>query len=237
MRTVVISQPMLFPWVGLFEQIRLAEVYVHYDDVQFSKGGFINRVQIKTERGFKWLTVPLSNLHLGQRINEIQICDQKPWRVSHLSFLYQTYFHAEYREEMLGLVRELYSIHHTLLSDLLIDSIRLICEYFKLDVGRRFYRSSKLSIPGENSERVFNLVRYFSGQRYVSGLGGKNYLEHEFFDSSGIRIEYMIYRKKPYPQMYGEFSPYVSILDLIANVGKNGRDYLCSEAMYWREDV
>ena len=48
MTVVVISQPMLFPWVGMFEQIRLADVYVHYTDVQFSKGSFVNRVQIKT---------------------------------------------------------------------------------------------------------------------------------------------------------------------------------------------
>ena len=50
MTTVVISQPMFFPWVGMFEQIALADVYVHYDDVQFSKGSFTNRVQLKTAR-------------------------------------------------------------------------------------------------------------------------------------------------------------------------------------------
>ena len=61
---VVISQPMLFPWVGLFEQIRAADVYVHYDDVQFSKGSFTNRVQIKTARGPRWLTVPGASVHV-----------------------------------------------------------------------------------------------------------------------------------------------------------------------------
>ncbi|MBC8123824.1 MAG: WbqC family protein, partial [Gemmatimonadaceae bacterium] len=59
MNTVVISQPMLFPWIGMFEQICLADVYVHYDDVQFSKGSFSNRVQVKSASGSKWITVPL----------------------------------------------------------------------------------------------------------------------------------------------------------------------------------
>ena len=69
---IVISQSMLFPWIGLMEQIRLADVFVHYNDVQFSKGSFVNRVQIKTSQGTKWMTVPLENLHLGQRINEVK---------------------------------------------------------------------------------------------------------------------------------------------------------------------
>ena len=64
---VVISQPMFFPWVGFLEQMRLADVYVHYDDVQFSKGSFTNRVQIKTPEGFIWLTAPLRNLRAGRK--------------------------------------------------------------------------------------------------------------------------------------------------------------------------
>ena len=56
MTRVVISQSMLFPWVGLLEQMRLADVFVHYDDVQFSKGSFVNRVQVKTPDGVRWMT-------------------------------------------------------------------------------------------------------------------------------------------------------------------------------------
>ena len=56
---VVISQSMFFPWVGFLEQLKLADVYVFYDDVQFSKGGFTNRAQVKANDGVKWMTVPL----------------------------------------------------------------------------------------------------------------------------------------------------------------------------------
>ena len=74
MKTVVISQPMYFPWVGMLEQMALADVWVHLDDAQFSKGGFFNRVQIKTTDGTPWLTVPLAENKLGQPLNEIQPC-------------------------------------------------------------------------------------------------------------------------------------------------------------------
>ena len=51
-RTLVVSQPMFLPWVGLFEQVRLADVFIHYDDVQLPQGGnFMSRVQLKTASG------------------------------------------------------------------------------------------------------------------------------------------------------------------------------------------
>ncbi|MCA9907942.1 MAG: WbqC family protein, partial [Anaerolineae bacterium] len=65
---LVISQSMYFPWAGLLEQIRLADTFVHYDDVQHTRG-FYNRVQIKTGNGVRWITVPLRDWHQGQRID------------------------------------------------------------------------------------------------------------------------------------------------------------------------
>ena len=59
MISVVITQPMYFPWIGMLEQMRLADHFVSYAGAAFSKGGFTNRVQVKTANGVHWLTVPL----------------------------------------------------------------------------------------------------------------------------------------------------------------------------------
>ena len=71
---------MLFPWIGMLEQIKLADIIVHYDDVQFSKGSFTNRVQIKTKDGFKWMTVLLEKVKLNQKIEEVQISKMDIWK-------------------------------------------------------------------------------------------------------------------------------------------------------------
>ena len=65
---ILITQSMLFPWIGLLAQIKLADIIVHYDDVAFSKGSFTNRVQIKNQHGMNWMTVPLKNLKLAPRL-------------------------------------------------------------------------------------------------------------------------------------------------------------------------
>jgi hypothetical protein len=216
---------MFFPWVGMFEQIRLADVFVHYLDVQFSKGGFVNRVQIKVPDGFRWLTVPLQNLALGHKIADVETNDSTNWRKSHLDFLAQAFRGAPYARDALDI------------ADIAIASIESILDYFDLAVGKRLLRSSELGIGGAGSDRVLNIVKALRGNIYITGHGARNYLAHDQFEKSGIRVEYMNYLKTPYPQLHGEFNPFVSILDLIANTGRAGREYIHSGTVYWKEFV
>ena len=234
---IVISQPMYFPWVGMFEQINLCDAYVNYDDVQFSKGSFTNRVQIKTDssNGFNWLTVPLKNLRLGILINDLKIDNQKNWQNQHLEILKQAYKNAPYAKEMLGLVTNLFDLPLTTISEVSMKSMELSINYFDLARNKSFYTASELGIGGSSSERVYQIVKYLNGTHYITGHGARNYLDHELFENNGIRVEYMNYLKLPYSQQFSAFNPYVSILDLIANTGKYGREYIKSSTIYWKE--
>ena len=67
MTTVMISQPMYFPWAGFIAQMALADVMIWLDDVQFSKGSFTNRIQVKTASGpIKWMSIPLEGKGSGK---------------------------------------------------------------------------------------------------------------------------------------------------------------------------
>ena len=234
MTTVVISQPMLFPWVGLFEQIRLADVYVHYDDVQFSRG-FFNRVQVKTARGSKWLTAPLRNLHQAQLIREVQLDERRDWRAAHAALLKQSYAAAPFVGEMLALAGEVYAAPAANLAELGIHSIERVCRYFGLLPRDGFLLSSDLRIAGRGSERILAIVKHLGADTYITGHGARHYLDHEAFERAGVKVEYMEYQKRHYPQLHGEFTPFVTILDLIANVGVAGRAYIVSGTVGWRE--
>lgn len=233
--SVVISQPMLFPWVGMLEQVRLASAYVHYGDVQFSKGSLVNRVQIKTARGTHWLTVPLHNLSLGQRINEVAIDESRSWRRDHLDLLQHAYGPTLYCNEMLALVEAVYSHAYTDIGSLSEASLMALCRYFGLDRGRQFRGSDQLGIGGSGSRRVLDIVLALQHDVYVTGHGASRYLDHDLFEQAGVRVEYMDYSKTPYPQLHGEFTPYVSALDLIANCGPDGADYIRSGSIYWKD--
>jgi hypothetical protein len=237
MTTVVISQPFLFPWVGLFEQIQLADVYVHYDDVAFSKGSFINRVQIKTARGSQWMSIPLVDRHLGDKIIDLRSDERTDWRQQQLRDLARHYAQAPYLGEMLQLATSIYEQRDQRPAELLIEALHAVTAYFGLADHTQFYRSSQIPVSGRSSPRVLDVVRHFRGDVYVTGHGAKNYLDHEAFEAAGVSVRYMDYERRPYPQLHGSFDPHVSILDLIANCGRAGRRFIASSTVGWREFI
>jgi hypothetical protein len=233
MKTVVISQPMYFPWVGLLEQMRLADVFVHLDDAQFSKGGFFNRVQLKTAEGTPWLTVPLAETKLGQSLNETRMAEHD-WRRKQLATLRQSYAAAPHVEEMLGLVESVLEIEHESLAALSAASVEALAAFFEI-TPKEIRWASAMGVEGTGSARVLAICEALGAERYVTGHGAREYLDHESFEAASIRVEYLDYEKREYPQLHGAFTPFVSALDLAANCGGTGREVIASGTVYWKD--
>lgn len=223
---------MYFPWIGLLEQIKLADTFVHYDDVQHTRG-FYNRVQVKTANGVRWITVPLRDWHQGQRIDEVRVDDRVDWRKQHYDVLRQAYSKTPFCKEMLALVDSVFARNVETLSDISRASMIALSDYFGLSEKTRFVFS--LGIGGHGSRRIHDICVDLEAKTYITGHGARNYLDHGMFERSGIRVEYMNYLKIPYPQVHGEFTPYVTALDLVANCGREGARVICSDTVYWKE--
>ncbi|MBA5778530.1 WbqC family protein [Stappia sp. F7233] len=234
MTTVVISQPMYFPWVGFFEQMALADIYVWLDDAQFSKGSFTNRIQVKIGNQRKWMSIPLAG-----KGSFTPICDLKSsgndWRRSHKALLEASLA----RRTRLSDALELYvrAIEISPLCDFLIASAEIPAAAMDV-LPAHIVRSSDMPTSGHSSQRVLDIVRKLGGTRYLTGHGAANYLDHEEFEKAGIEVDYMDYRPLPWPQPDGEFTPYVTVLDLIASVGASeARHHLRGASMPWRRFV
>lgn len=235
MNTLVVSQPMVFPWVGLFEQVRLADTFVHYDDVQLPQGrSFITRVQIKAPQGIGWLTVPVLK---GDRrlIRDIRTDNSQRWHDKHLKTLQHCYSKAPFFQEMFALVERIYSEPFDFLWEFNVAGIEAVSSYFGF--SPRFLLSSTLDTTTHSSQKLVDIAVLLGANRYITGLGALNYLEYDKFEDADIKVEYMCYQKAAYPQLNGPFTPFVSILDLIANCGKQGKDRICSPSTYWKEFI
>jgi len=234
MHSVVITQPMYFPWIGMHEQMRLADDYVDYSDVAFSKGSFTNRVQIKTQAGSTWLTLPLQDVSLGQFIAEIALNEGQNWRKRHRSTLAQAYARAPFVADMLAIVDEVFDSTGNLLDEVTLRSMIAAHTNFGFARPLRYHSSHELGITGSGSERVLQIVRHLGGDCYITGHGAQNYLDHQAFSQSRIEVGYLDYQKCPYPQLHGDFTPFVSALDLVANCGREGRRFICSNTKPWQ---
>lgn len=227
---------MYFPWCGLIDQVRLADVFVHYDDVQYTRG-FYSRVQVKTEQGIRWLTVPLRDQHRGQLIDEVLIDDRTDWRQRHRNILRQAHRQSLYLSDMLEVVDRVFATKCESLGALGRESIRQVAAYFDLPHMPEFYHSQDLQIGGASSQRLRDITRVLGGTVYLTGHGALNYLDYDLFEEQEIEVRYMNYGIAPYPQAFGTFTPYVTSLDAIANCGPQVRDVLRSTTLNWRETL
>lgn len=234
---VVVSQPMYFPWIGLLEQIRICDAFVYYDDVQFARG-FFNRVQIKTGQGIRWLTVPLLDWRRGQLINEVRIDNSQDWRRSHRDQLRQAYASAPFLRDLLALVDDVFSNDFEIIGDLARASTDALISYFPaIGEGKKFSTSSSMGIAGASSQRLIDICSALTAKTYLTGHGARHYLDHEGFESQGIAVEYIDYGLDEYTQSHGEFTPYVSSLDLVAHCGPNGLKHIRGKPIPWRSFI
>jgi hypothetical protein len=231
MQRVVISQPMYFPWAGFLSQLAMADTLIWLDDVQFSKGSFTNRVQVKTQQGVKWMSVPLARIANQRAISRLQTSDPDTY-ARHRSLLQTIFIDAVYSNEALQLYDVAWS--HGILVEILIASSTVLAEAVGITLPRMF-RSSEMSAGGAGSKRVLELVKSVGGDTYISGHGGRNYLCHEDFDQAGIEVKYMNYCVQPWRQANEPFAANVSGLDLVANVPPSDRmAHLASDTQTWR---
>ncbi|WCH22659.1 WbqC family protein [Aeromonas salmonicida] len=232
--TVVVSQPMYFPWIGLFQQINRCDAFVFYDDVQFTRG-FFNRVQLKNKDGIVWLTVPLMKWHRGARISDVQIDNTKPWQSQHLNMLQQAFSQTRYGADVMDLVQSVFSRQSDSLSELAIVSTKMMCQYFGLETEKRHFScSSSLNVGGKSSERLIEICQHFHASEYLTGHGARHYLSHEQFENVGLQVNYIDYTLAPYPQHFGDFTPYVTALDAIAHLGSEAVKLLPAGQISWR---
>src|SRR5262249_36840499 len=118
--------------------------------------------------------------------------------------------------------------------ELLISSIELPVARMGFRGPDKWLRSSALKTGGAAWQRLISITQAVGGTRYVTAHGAANYLDHEAFERAGIAVDYMDYSKTPYPQLYGRCTPYVSILDLIANLGMAAQTAIRPKTISWR---
>jgi hypothetical protein len=215
---VSIHQPNYFPWLGYFYKIAISDKFIFLDDVQFTKGDYINRVKIYSPQNEEqWLTIPL-NVKLGTNINEINI--NSKWKKKHLKTIKQIYCKSKYFVEIYSDIETLFEINYNTLSELNINLINYILKKFELNVD--CYLSSKINTNNtESDDRLIELIKHIGSNNYISGSGGFNYQSVEKFHNSGIEVlSYSINKNFKYDTKYKNTIG-LSILDFIFNEGFN----------------
>lgn len=234
-RTVVIEQPNYVPWVGYFDLIRQSDVWVWYDDVQYTRRDWRNRNRIAADVA-EWLTIPVkTKTRFAQRIAEVEIDDTQRWRQRHLQSIRRCYARAPFFEPMFALVEEAFAAGDTRLADLTIRVDEAICALVGIQTS--FMRSSRMQVANtDREERLLDICRAAGGNVYLSGPAARAYIDPKAFAAAGIELRYIVYDYPPYSRGPRPFVPSLSILDALAWLGSRGTaDYLAAHGRSERE--
>ncbi|MDP2729862.1 MAG: WbqC family protein [Dehalococcoidales bacterium] len=221
-----IHQPNYLPWMGYFYKIVNCDIFVFLDNVQYTKNGYINRNMIKTPQGAAWLTVGvLTKSRHGQLVSEVEINNSLPWSIIHQKSMFQSYSKAPYFKNYASFFQEIYARKWERLVDLNEALIKLICQILGINTVK-FLFASELNVSGHSTELLVDICQAVDCDIYFSGPSGQDYMDEQFFVNQRITLRYSDFKHPAYNQLWGDFVPNMSIIDLLFNEGEKSLEIL-----------
>ncbi len=226
MKTIGILQPGYLPWLGFFDQLDQSDEFVLFDTVQYDKNGWRNRNKIKTRQGEQWLTVPvLTKGEAYQTISDVRINNNDKWQKKHISSIQQNYGRSKYYEiaQDVCSIIQMPQFH---LKDL--DHAIIMCLMKHLGINKPLWFSSSLDSAGGKNGRLIKIIKQLGGDNFIEGSSGASYINLQMFKDVGISVSFQEYQHPVYDQLYGDFIPYLSVLDLLCNCGPKSLEIIRS---------
>ena len=227
MKKIAILQSNYIPWKGYFDLINMVDEFILYDDMQYTKNDWRNRNKIKTPQGIQWLTIPVRQESLDQKIKDTKISDKK-WNIKHWRTISQNYSKAKYFKDYKDIFEELYlTCDEEYLSEINYKFITTINEILGIKTKLRW--SSEFELVDGQTEKLLGICKDCNADIYLSGPAAKDYFNEDLAKQENIKVEWMDYSGyKEYEQLNPPFEHGVTILDLIFNKGDRAKEFMKS---------
>jgi WbqC-like protein family len=212
---LAIMQPYLFPYIGYFQLMQEADVFVIYDDVQFIKGGWINRNRILLRGGAAWITLPVARAPLHSRINERRYALDHRQALRSRQMVAEAYRKAPFFEEVVTLVDQMFAnadanvaVFNQASLQTLADALGVKCEFL---VSSQLNKTEGLA----GAKKVLDLCTRLGAKKYINLSGGVSLYSREEFAEQGVELAFLRSRPTDYPQFGAPHAPFLSILDVM----------------------
>lgn len=230
MKKVAVIQSNYIPWKGYFDIINDVDLFVFYDDVQFTKNDWRNRNKIKTPRGTEWISIPVGT-NLNRKVCEVEIGDPR-WQETHWNLLCLHYKNTPYFDRYRSFFECIFLDQKwEFLSEVNHHLIKIVANEI-LGITTEFADSRTFKPEGKRQERLIDLLKKVSADQYVSGPAAAQYINPVAFESAGLELVYKDYTGYPeYPQQSPPFEHGVTVLDLLFNAGPEAPEFIWG----WRD--
>ena len=209
-------QPYLFPYIGYFQLMSAVDEFVIYDNIEFTKKGWINRNRILVNEREAYITVPLRKdsdfLDVGERVLSDSWPIEKKRIVNRLT---ESYRKAPYYKEVFPLLESSFGFEEMNLFKFILNSIKLVKEY--LDIKTTLIVSSTISVNHElkAEQKVLSICKAKNADVYINLPGGISLYDKDSFEEAGISLLFIRPNEIKYRQFENEFIPSLSIIDIM----------------------
>ena len=218
---ITIHQPEHLPWLGFFNKLSKADVFVILDSVPYRKNYFQNRNRIIGSNGVQFIGIPTVNVgHIEGTIATTKIAVQgnAKWRNKYLNTIRMSYGKHPYFSEVYPILERAIMMDTDLIAEINIEIFTSFAD--KMGFAPKYIRSSTLNVEGSKSDLILDICRTLETDTYIAGPSGRDYLNMQSFTDAGIKVVFNDYHHPIYPQKkVDEFIPYMSALDLFMNCG------------------
>ncbi len=214
---LAIMQPYLFPYIGYFQLVNAVDKFIFYDDVNFIKGGWINRNRLLFDGVPRYFTAPLLNASSFAKINALDIDHRRDWIRSTIESIRHNYSKAPFYHEIFPMLSLVFDKNTKSIAELARASVISVSDYLQLNTEfvttSSIYRNASLT----GVRRVVDICRQENANIYVNLPGGRALYEPTAFQ--GVELCFIETRLPPYPQQTTPFVSGLSILDALMQLG------------------
>jgi hypothetical protein len=214
----VIMQPTYLPWLGYFDLIRRADVFVVLDHVQFEKQSWQQKNRIRNKAGEILLTLPvLHEKGLERRVKDVRIDNSRNALKKHLTSIQLSYSKTMNFSKIYPEIENIYLAQQDYLIDMNIGLINVGMKY--LGIKKEFMYSSKMDVQGTRVDALVDICKKVGATNYLSPVGSKAYIdENNIFADNGIALEYQQFTHPTYQQLnYPDFISHLAFIDYLFN--------------------
>ena len=220
---LAIMQPYFFPYIGYFQLINAVDKFVFYDDVNFIKGGWINRNRILVNGEIKFFTVPITGVSSFKKTKETRIKRDQffQWKKKMFKTLKQNYGKKKFYLEVIPLIESVLEEDVENIGELAKQSIVEVLKYLEIETNlvwtSEVYNNSDL----RREERILDICTKENVRYYYNLIGGISIYDKLEFKRKGVQLNFLQSRVKPYKQANENFVPSLSIIDVLMNNSKD----------------
>ena len=215
-KRVAIMQPYFLPYIGYFHLVNSVDEFVIYDNIQYTKKGWINRNRILVNGSAKTITLPLKKgsdyLDVGDRY---LASSWEQDREKLLNIIKQSYQKAPYFNTVYPLIQECINVSETNLFKFILNTLNKLNSY--LDISTKITTSSTLNIDHslKSQSKVVAICRELNASTYINAIGGQGLYKVQDFKDEGLALKFVKSPPLLYKQYKNEFIPWLSVLDVV----------------------